>query len=92
MNIFDRVGPENFKCNIHCEAPHKDLYSFNGIIESSQFQESQLLNPEILITNSNRVFPLDNNQIVLRGSILANTDWIIGAAIYTGKETKIVLN
>lgn len=34
MNIFDRVGPENFKCIVHCEAPHKDLYSFNGMIES----------------------------------------------------------
>lgn len=92
MNIFDRVGPENFKCIVHCEAPHKDLYSFNGMIESDQFQESQLLNPEISTNNTHRAYPLDNNQIVLRGSILANTDWIVGVAIYTGKETKIVLN
>lgn len=62
------------------------------MIESDYFQESQLLNPETLTTNTYQAFPLDNNHVVLRGSILANTDWIVGIAIYTGKDTKIVLN
>ena len=35
---------------------------------------------------------LDSKQILLRGSNLANTNWIIGAVIYTGKQTKLMLN
>lgn len=30
--------------------------------------------------------------MLLRGCILRNTDWIIGAVIYTGRETKIQMN
>jgi phospholipid-transporting ATPase len=30
--------------------------------------------------------------MLLRGSSLRNTDWVIGIAIYTGHETKIMRN
>lgn len=30
--------------------------------------------------------------MALRGSNLANTDWVLAAAIYTGKETKLMMN
>ena len=36
--------------------------------------------------------PLEYNHLLLRGSSLRNTDWIIGLVIYTGHETKIMLN
>lgn len=35
---------------------------------------------------------LENKQLLLRGSNLANTNWVIGAVVYTGQETKIMLN
>ena len=35
---------------------------------------------------------LGTEQFLLRGSSLRNTDWIIGIAIYTGHETKVMLN
>lgn len=35
---------------------------------------------------------LDYKQLALRGSNLANTDWAIGTVIYTGKQTKLMLN
>jgi magnesium-transporting ATPase (P-type) len=35
---------------------------------------------------------LDNKQLGLRGSNLANTHWAIGAAVYTGKDTKLMKN
>jgi len=36
--------------------------------------------------------PLDNRQLLLRGSNLANTKWLLGLVIYTGRETKLMLN
>ncbi len=36
--------------------------------------------------------PLDNNNIVLRGCSLKITQWVTGVVIYTGVDTKIMLN
>ncbi|OMJ85156.1 hypothetical protein SteCoe_13546 [Stentor coeruleus] len=36
--------------------------------------------------------PISNEQFLLRGSSLKNTDWIVGLVVYTGHQTKIMLN
>lgn len=36
--------------------------------------------------------PLDNKQFLPREGVLRNTKWIYGIAIYTGRETKCMLN
>lgn len=35
---------------------------------------------------------LNAKQLLLRGAILKNTKWILGVAVYTGVETRIMLN
>ena len=35
---------------------------------------------------------LEESQILLRGSSLRNTEWVYGVAIYTGHDTKIMMN
>ena len=35
---------------------------------------------------------LDPDQILLRGSTLRNTEWVVGVVVYTGHETKIMKN
>ena len=37
-------------------------------------------------------FPITNKEFLLKGSILKNTNWIIGIVMYTGKDNKIILN
>ncbi|GMH10042.1 hypothetical protein Nepgr_011883 [Nepenthes gracilis] len=37
-------------------------------------------------------FPLSQSNIILRGCQLKNTDWVIGVVVYTGQETKAMLN
>ncbi|KAJ3450981.1 putative phospholipid-transporting atpase [Anaeramoeba flamelloides] len=35
---------------------------------------------------------LSNKQILLRGCMLKNTQWVIGICVFTGKETKLMMN
>ena len=37
-------------------------------------------------------FPINIKEFILKGSILRNTNWIIGVVIYTGMNNKIILN
>ncbi|XP_027096446.2 phospholipid-transporting ATPase 3 isoform X1 [Coffea arabica] len=40
----------------------------------------------------NQTLPLSPNQILLRGCSLRNTEFIVGAVIFTGHETKVMMN
>ena len=40
----------------------------------------------------NETFPVDMQMALLRGTVLRNTKWIIGIVIYTGEDTRIVMN
>jgi phospholipid-translocating ATPase len=36
--------------------------------------------------------PVDQQMALLRGCVLRNTKWVIGLVVFTGEDTKIVLN
>ena len=36
--------------------------------------------------------PIDLQTVLLRGTVLRNTEWVIGVVVLTGKDTKIVMN
>ena len=62
--------------SIVCDPPNNEIYNFHGSLQLSPSE----------------VLPLDSNQFLPRGTILVNTDWIIGVIVYTGIETKIMKN
>ena len=66
---------------IKYEAPNSYLYVFKGFV--------QVYGDKI---NGNVNIPLDNNNIILRGSILKNTDFVIGVVCYSGHQTKVMMN
>lgn len=37
-------------------------------------------------------YPVDINMTLLRGTVLRNTTWVIGIVLFTGGDTKIVMN
>ena len=61
---------------VECELPNRHLYDFVGNIRPS----------------GRLAIPLGPDQLLLRGAMLRNTKWIFGIVIYTGHETKLMLN
>lgn len=83
-------GLNNLICSLHCEAPTKNLYEFSGYLESEQLPEKGTI--QLKKESNLRTITLDNKQLGLRGSNLANTTWAIAAVVYTGKDTKLMQN
>ena len=59
-----------------CELPNNNLEHFEGTYVLADGQK----------------ISLTARNILLRGCMLRNTDWILGALVYTSKETKIQMN
>lgn len=50
------------------------------------------LNAAVVIGEERERFPVDLQNTMLRGTVLKNTAWVIGIVMYTGQDTKLVLN
>ncbi|GLA13951.1 hypothetical protein AnigIFM62618_011369 [Aspergillus niger] len=70
---------------IESPPPHANLYSFSGAIYWNQQDDPEAPPQE-------RVEPITINNILLRGCSLQNTEWALGVALFTGSESKIMLN
>jgi magnesium-transporting ATPase (P-type) len=62
---------------IICEKPNNVIYKFEGMANVKQIQNS---------------VPLNAENLLLRGSSLKNTTYIYGISIFTGHDTKVMLN
>jgi phospholipid-transporting ATPase len=60
-----------------CIEPNANLYQFDGRLTITGFEQ------QIELTHKN---------LLLRGSILKNTQFVIGLVCYTGHRTKIMMN
>jgi phospholipid-translocating ATPase len=72
---------------IHSEGPQANLYTYNGAIRWKQYD---LDNPDA--TPVDKAEPITINNLLPRGSSIRNTEWILGVVLFTGAETKIMLN
>lgn len=64
------------------EPPNASVNTFNGL----------LILPPVQLGGPSVEIPLNAENILLRGAVLRNTEWAIGVACYTGKDTKLVMN
>ena len=72
-----------FEGFIKINVPNIDLNYINGTIHSKFIKDSKVIEEDINIST---------NEFLLKGSILKNTNWIIGIVVYTGMNNKIILN
>lgn len=61
---------------IECETPNEYLYRFEGNY----------------VLKDGTKLPMDPDQVLLKGSNLRNTDWVLGLCVFTGHDTKIMQN
>ncbi|XP_047023522.1 probable phospholipid-transporting ATPase IA isoform X4 [Helicoverpa zea] len=66
----------DFTATLQCEQPNRHLYEFNGMLKEP----------------TAKTIPLGLDQMLLRGSMLRNTNYIYGVVVYTGHETKLMKN
>jgi len=84
MRIPSQVPTQQYVATLTSEAPNASVNTFSGKLTLPPPPTTHNL-PSIVI-------PLDADNILLRGSILRNTGWVLGVACFTGKETKLVMN
>ena len=80
-NVFNGMEIEGF---CQCNPPNYILNKLDGKI---------LIKYNIRNFAHNEIqFPISERQMLLKGSILKNTSWVVGIVIYTGMNNKIILN
>lgn len=61
---------------IKCDRPENNMYRLNAMVEMGDKIK----------------YPVDLQTVLLRGTVLKNTDWVIGVVMFTGEDSKIVMN
>ncbi|OCK78643.1 phospholipid-translocating P-type ATPase [Lepidopterella palustris CBS 459.81] len=72
---------------IESEGPHSNLYAYSGVIRWTQRNPNDPDAP-----GTDMAEPITINNLLLRGTNLRNTEWALGVVIFTGEETKIMIN
>ncbi|THH12000.1 hypothetical protein EW145_g295 [Phellinidium pouzarii] len=67
---------DNANFRIDLDKPDPNMYKLHGAV----------------VTADARQHPIDLQTVLLRGTVLKNTKWVIGVVIFTGDDTKIILN
>ncbi|QID87298.1 drs2 neo1 protein [Saccharomyces pastorianus] len=74
-------GLANINAQVTVEDPNIDLYNFEGNLELKNSHNDTIMK-----------YPLGPDNVIYRGSILRNTQNVVGMVIFSGEETKIRMN
>ncbi|KAI9768961.1 MAG: hypothetical protein M1840_004557 [Geoglossum simile] len=72
---------------IESEHPHANLYQYSAVAKWTQKDPGRPEDPD-----KDMAEPISINNLLLRGCSLRNTEWVLGVVVFTGEETKIMLN
>ncbi|TQS34064.1 hypothetical protein Golomagni_05567, partial [Golovinomyces magnicellulatus] len=78
---------ERAEFRVESEAPQPNLYKYNGAVKWSQpvpgYEDDEL---------EEMTEPVTIDNLLLRGCNLRNTEWVLGVVVFTGHDTKIMMN
>lgn len=80
-NVLNPTDMTRVHGQIKSEQPNNRLYNYDGVMT--------MMDGSI---GKTRDYALDPTQLLLRGAQLRNTSWIYGIVVFTGHETKLMLN
>jgi phospholipid-translocating ATPase len=72
---------ERSSFSLDSEPPHQNLYLYHGVL---RYKDAT--------TSEQKQEPVTINELLLRGCAIRNTSWVIGLVVFTGADTKIMLN
>lgn len=72
---------------IESEAPQPNLYQYSGVARWTERSRTPSGTPDREMAE-----PISINNLLLRGCNLRNTEWILGVVVFTGADTKIMIN
>ena len=72
---------------IESEGPHPNLYQYSAVARWQQVDPKDPSGPRKEMAE-----PININNLLLRGCSIKNTEWVLGVVVFTGRETKIMLN
>ncbi|KAI1125792.1 hypothetical protein F5Y10DRAFT_224661 [Nemania abortiva] len=75
---------ERAQFSIESESPQPNLYKYNGAIKWQQSFAG--------IGSKEMSEPITIDNLLLRGCNLRNTEWVLGVVVFTGHDTKIMMN
>lgn len=90
MGIQTEEDVEHARFVIDSEPPHANLYSYSALLKFESSAPSE--DDGSYQKPSQKLEPVTANELLLRGCALRNTEWIIALVVFTGKDTKIMLN
>ncbi|KAG1255881.1 hypothetical protein G6F68_010046 [Rhizopus microsporus] len=81
---------EQARFYIESEPPHVNIYQYNAVLRwQVDVNDTETIRSGVSHEKADAV---THNNLLLRGCVLRNTKWVIGIVVYTGSETKIMLN
>lgn len=78
---------ERTEFTIESEPPQPNLYQYSAV---ARWNQHNAKSPES--KGEEMAEPISINNMLLRGCNLRNTDWVLGVVIFTGFDTKIMMN
>lgn len=80
-NITSEDDIEKSSFYLDSEPAHQNLYHYHGVLRYKDPATQEVKQEPVTI-----------NELLLRGCAIRNTTWIIGLVVFTGADTKIMLN
>lgn len=80
-SLMSEEDVERISFVLDSEPPHQNLYVYHGVLRYDD-----------PVTGEQKQESVTINELLLRGCTVRNTAWIIGLVVFTGADSKIMLN